>query len=251
MIKNTSGLAVQPCRLHERFYYHARLLYYILRQKARGFFARGCSPLATPICEGAGAPSALPNVGAQLPRPQRAGAPPRAPGDFLMRRKSPKTHQEPPGSWTSGTRGRTPLDSPAPCPSGIGCEQKGSRHPRGLPLPSHGLKTQSVPSMKPEEKNKTDLPTQLKVANRSFVVAESSPARDGAQRSEREKGGGHAPGDSKGRSPWRAFGDFPRVGKVTRVQGGAPAYRGQQGPLAPQKSWGERGLPLYFSSRLR
>ena len=36
---------------------------------------------------------------------------------------------------------------------------------------------------------KTDLPTQLKVANRSFVVAESSPARDGAQRSEREKGG--------------------------------------------------------------
>ena len=63
---------------------------------------------------------------------------------------------------------------------------------------------------------KTDLPTQLKVANRSFVVAESSPARDGAQRSEREKGGGHAPGDSKGRSPWRAFGDFPRDGKVTR-----------------------------------
>ena len=44
MIKNTSGLAVQPCRLHERFYYHARLLYYILRQKARGFFARGLHP---------------------------------------------------------------------------------------------------------------------------------------------------------------------------------------------------------------
>ena len=42
-------------------------------------------------------------------------------------------------------------------------------------------------------------------------------------RSEREKGGDSAPGDSKGRSPWRAFGDFPRDGKVTRVQGGAPA----------------------------
>ena len=155
MIKNTSGLAVQPCRLHERFYYHARLLYYILRQKARGFFARGCSPLATPICEGAGAPSALPNVGAQLPRPQRAGAPPRAPGDFLMRRKSPKTHQEPPGSWTSGTRGRTPLDSPAFCPSGIGRgnlnpqASSGASHP-----PSHGLKAESVPSMKPEEKTR-------------------------------------------------------------------------------------------------
>ena len=64
---------------------------------------------------------------------------------------------------------------------------------------------------------------KFKVANRSGVVAESSPARAGAQRSEREKGGEHAPGDSKGHSPWRAFGDFPRVGKVTRVQGGAPA----------------------------
>ena len=42
-------------------------------------------------------------------------------------------------------------------------------------------------------------------------------------RSEREKGGDHVQGDSKGRSPWRAFGDFPRDGKVTRVQGGAPA----------------------------
>ena len=38
-------------------------------------------------------------------------------------------------------------------------------------------------------------------------------------RSEREKGGDHAPGDSKGRSPWRAFGDFPRDGKVTRGMG--------------------------------
>ena len=56
-------------------------------------------------------------------------------------------------------------------------------------LPRHGLKTESVPSMKPEEKNKTDLPTQLKVANRSIFVAEGSPARVGAQRSEREKGG--------------------------------------------------------------
>ena len=55
-----------------------------------------------------------------------AGAPPRAPGDFLMRRKSPKTHQEPPGSWTSGTRGRTPLDSPGFCPSGIGGVGTGS-----------------------------------------------------------------------------------------------------------------------------
>ena len=49
------------------------------------------------------------------------GAPPQTPGDFLAKRKSPKIRQEPPGSWTSGTRGRTPLDSPGSCPSGIGC----------------------------------------------------------------------------------------------------------------------------------
>ena len=74
---------------------------------------------------------------------------------------------------------------------------------------------------------KTDLLTHLKVENRSGSVAEGSPARDGAQRSEREKGGDSAPGDSKGRSPWRAFGDFPRDGKVTRGRrGGAPSPRG-------------------------
>ena len=128
---------------------------------------------------------------------------------------------------TSGTRGRPPLDSPGFCPSGIGC---GSLNPQASSgashLPSHGLAAGSVTPGKTRGEKKTGLPTQLKVANRSFVVAESSPARDGAQRSEREKGGDHAPGDSKGRSPWRAFGDFPRVGKVTRVQGGAPARRG-------------------------
>ena len=43
-----------------------------------------------------------------------------------LRRKSPKTHQGPPGPWTSGTRGRTPLDSPGFCPSGIGGVSTGS-----------------------------------------------------------------------------------------------------------------------------
>ena len=54
------------------------------------------------------------------------GAPPHAPGDFLMRRKSPKTHQEPPGSWTSGEGGLAPFDPPALCPSGIGGGGTGS-----------------------------------------------------------------------------------------------------------------------------
>ena len=53
-----------------------------------GFPARGRGPLCTPQV-GAFAPTA-PNVGAQLPLPQRAGAPPRAPGDFRFTTKVTK-----------------------------------------------------------------------------------------------------------------------------------------------------------------
>ncbi len=153
--------------------------------------------------------------------PQCMGAPPHAPGDFLMRRKSPKTHQEPPGSWTSGTRGRTPLDSPAFCPSGIGCgglNLQASSKP--MHLPSHGLTAESVTPGKTRGEKKTDLPTQLKVANRSRFVVETLLGGCGNRR-----GSEASPsGDSKGRSPWRAFGDFPRDGKVTRGwRGGAPS----------------------------
>ena len=59
-------------------------------------------------------------------------------------------------------------------------------------------------------------------------MAEGSPARAGAQRSEREKGGDPAPGDSKGRSPWRAFGDFLRDGKVTRGGGAERPPHGEE-----------------------
>ena len=77
MIKNTSGLAVQPCRLHERFYYHARLLYYILRQKARGFFARGLHPRGDLCKDGS-------------PCTHLLGAPPQTPGDFRFTTKVTK-----------------------------------------------------------------------------------------------------------------------------------------------------------------
>ena len=63
--------------------------------------------------------------------------------------------------------------------------------------------------------NKARLPTQLKVANRSRLVAETLSRGCGLPQGERS-----VPlGDSKGRSPWRAFGDFPRDGKVTRGGG--------------------------------
>ena len=149
------------------------------------------------------------------------------PGDFLMRRKSPKTHQGPPGPWTPGEGGVAPFDPPALCPSGIGCDSLNPQvSSRATRPPRHGLTAGGVTPRYSLRRNKDRFAHLLKVANRSIFVAEGSLARAGAQRSEREKGGDHAPGDSKGRSPWRAFGDFPRDGKVTRVQGGAPARRG-------------------------
>ena len=67
-------------------------------------------------------------------------------------------------------------------------------------LPRHGLKAEGVPSAIPPGEKKTDSPTHLKVANRSGLVVEGSPARAEAQRSEREKGGDYALG-GQGRSP--------------------------------------------------
>ena len=85
--------------------------------------------------------------------------------------------------------------------------------------PRHGLKTESVPSMKPEEKNKTDSPTHLKVANRSGLVVEGSPARAEAQRGEREKGGDYALG-VQGRSPGTPLDPFVVKRKDPRVWAG-------------------------------
>ena len=86
-------------------------------------------------------------------------------------------------------------------------------------LPRHGLKVESVPSKEPKEKIKTDLPTRSKW--QIGLCLWYKPYRGGAAC---RRGSEASPsGDSKGHSPWRAFGDFPRVGKVTRVQGGAPA----------------------------
>ena len=84
---------------------------------------------------------------------------------------------------------------------------------------------------------KTDLSTHLKVANRSFFVAESPIegvrlAAGGAGAKSETLFARSPLGDSKGHSPWRAFGDFPRDGKVTRVQGGAPAS-GVAGAASP------------------
>ena len=109
------------------------------------------------------------------------------------------------------------MDSPAPCPSGIGCgsiKSAASSKPRHLP--SHGLKTESVPSMKPKEKTRPICPPTQ--SGKSVYFCGSKQPGCKRQRSTNE-GGNPTPGDSKGRSPWRAFGDFPRDGKVTRGGG--------------------------------
>ena len=169
------------------------------------------------------------------------GAPPHAPGDFLAKRKSPKIRQEPPGSWTSSTRGRTPLDSPALCPSGI---VRGNLNHQassgGTPPAMPRIDSRECFSDGTEGTNKTDLPTNSTWQIGLFLWLRV--ARVQAKRSTNE-GGKFAPGDSKGRSPWRAFGDFPRDGKVTRVQGGAPASRVERrgGCNPPRTRGAQRG----------
>ena len=133
------------------------------------------------------------------------------------------------------------MDSPAPCPSGYWLrELKPSSIFGGNPPTAPRIENTECSLDETRGKKQDRFAHKLKVANRSGFVAEGSPARDGAQRSEREKGGDHAPGDSKGHSPWRAFGDFPRGGKVTRGAGRSARSWGLWGPKAP--AWGvQRG----------
>ena len=90
--------------------------------------------------------------------------------------------------------------------------------------------------VKAKGNNKGRFAHHLKVANRSFSVAEGSPARCAAS----AKRAVTLHRQVQGRSPWRAFGDFPRDGKVTRVQGGAPALE-EQGLPSLQNPPGWRG----------
>ena len=151
------------------------------------------------------------------------------PGDFLMRRKSPKTHQGPPGPWTPGEGGVAPFDPPALCPSGIGCDSLNPQASSMASLPSHGLKTESVPLMEPKQKIRPVCPPAQSGKSVFFCGRNPSPARAGTACGASAKRAVTTPsGDSKGRSPWRAFGDFPRVGKVTRGAGRSACTSGSR-----------------------
>ena len=101
---------------------------------------------------------------------------------------------------------------------------------------------------KTKEKNKTDSPTTSKWQIGLFLwqkAARREPERSAA--SAKRAVTPHR--QVQGRSPWRAFGDFPRDGKVTRGGGAERPHKGrsaedgaqpllasgQQGPKAPAK----------------
>ena len=190
-----------------------------LRARSPCLFARGRCPLCTPF------------VGAQLPKqvarlgfyPQSGGrsAPP-TPGDFLPDEKV--TKESPRGGhplWVLPLGGiiippaaRRAAPPRKGCNSGQHASHKATAAPR--------IDSRECDSRCSLGRKKDRFAHQLKVANRFIFVAEALSRGCGNRR-----GSEASPlGDSKGHSPWRAFGDFPRDGKVTRVQGGAPASRG-------------------------
>ena len=95
------------------------------------------------------------------------------------------------------------------------CQQ---RPPSALPAAPRFENRRCDPA-KTEGEKKTDSPTHLKVANRSGLVAEGSPARAEAQRGEREKGGDYALG-VQGRSPGTPLVPFVVKRKEPRVWAG-------------------------------
>ena len=101
----------------------------------------------------------------------------------------------------------------------------GSLPPNQPAPPRHGLKAGGVtPATLGEKKDRF---THLSQSGKSVWVSGTSPI-EGVREPQGERS---VPlGDSKGRSPWRAFGDFPRDGKVTRGRrGGAPSPWGLWG----------------------
>ena len=170
--------------------------------------------------------------------PRYAGVPPRTPGGLCWT-GSPSTHQwaypaHTRGSFrfttkgTKGVPGALPLDpvggllsSPqrrqAPLPPERGASSGGTQATNRLPR--HGLTAESVPPVQLGEKIRPICPPTQ--SSKSVFFCATNPI-EGVAACRRGSEASPLAG-SRGGSPWRAFGDFPRDGKVTRVQGGAPA----------------------------
>ena len=155
-------------------------------------------------------------------------------------RKSPKNLPE--GVTPSGYSPWGALSSPQQhgallpprkgCNSGLHASHKATAAPR--------IDSRECDSRCSLGRKKDRFAHQLKVANRFIFVAEALSR--GLRR--RRRGSEASPlGDSKGRSLWRAFGDFPRVGKVTRGGGAErPPQRGCWGRRPPLRG-AQRGAP--------
>ena len=144
-----------------------------------------------------------------------------------------KIRQGPPGPWTPGTRGRTPLDSPAPCPSGIGCGSIEPAASSGASLPSHGLKIEGVTPVELEEENKTDLPTTPKWQIGLFLwqkVARRETERSAA--SAKRAATTHR-GIPKGAALGAPLVTFPASGKSPGVEGRSALPIGAVGAGGP------------------
>ena len=133
---------------------------------------------------------------------------------------------------TKGVPGALPLDpvggllsSPqrrqAPLPPERGASSGGTQATNRLPR--HGLTAESVPPVQLGEKIRPICPPTQ--SGKSVFFCATNPI-EGVAACRRGSEASPLAG-SRGGSPWRAFGDFPRDGKVTRVQGGAPAYQGR------------------------
>ena len=112
---------------------------------------------SAPICRRSALhPGAFAGLVAPAPTCRRSAL---HPGDFLMRRKSPKTHQGPPGPWTSGEGGLAPFDPPTLYPRGIVRNNLNPQASSGAThLPSHGLTTEGVTPVQLGEKKRPVCP---------------------------------------------------------------------------------------------
>ena len=101
-----------------------------------------------------------------------------------------------------------------------------------LKFPAPQINSQKCSLEETAGEKKTDLPTRSKWQIGLFLWLK--PARHEPERSAASAKRAVTPHRQvQGRSPWRAFGDFPRDGKVTRGGGAERPLMGVWGPPAP------------------
>ena len=105
--------------------------------------------------------------------------------------------------------------------------------------PRHGLTAQNLFSVKPKKKTRPILP-QPQSGKSVFFCGRKQPGASRSAASAKRAVTPHR--QVQGRSPWRAFGDFPRDGKVTRGGGAERPLMGVWGPPAPTSGSEEPSL---------